>query len=245
MKSPILLQMLVPDQQSTTSERLLHEFRASAELAAFRALNLTEIGNKVLPNMPQALRVECHMDGEITSNNDPPFTMEFYEGDKYFGAISARARLSNNKIWLYDMVYEANIKGFAPYAMRHFVDAFRDFKQLVLATGVMADPKKCKKFQGDDKLTVEQAEHAKLKNFNRLGFQLIEEANQQRMGLPESHNHIRGCRAVFPFNDAETRASVFRNLEMPSDAELSAKIIRLPGRSKYAPQPAIGHKALA
>lgn len=223
VKNSALLKTLQPNEPSTFHEVLMQEFRASADVAAIRAVNLETIGNTSLPGMPKSLRVECHLDDISASSGEQLFTMEFLDGDKIFGAITASMRLADNKIWLYDMVYKANIKGFAPYAIRQFVDTFRDIKQVVLATGVMADPEKCKRVKPDEIEGQQKAEHGKLGHFNRLGFQLIEEATQQRMGMPESHKYIRGCRAVFPFDDSETRAKVFANLNMQSDAGHSSQ----------------------
>ncbi len=205
----------VPEQRPVEPiDKLIRaQFSVAAEVAVHKPVDLEAIGHKALPGIPNALRTEFHFDDSHRPDGEQQFTMEFIEGDEYFGAITARMNVSNGKIRLFDMQYDARkIRGFAPYALRHLIAVFRDVKDLVVSTGVMADLSKLDKVDAEDRLKVIVCEHAKLKNFDAIGFPLIDARTGRRIELPSVDN-LKPCRAVLSFDDEADMDAVSRNLE--------------------------------
>lgn len=202
--------------------KLMEKFRAAAILSVHPKMDLTLLGDvdfaKVLPNISSsAVLLDPYMQGA-----DRTFILEFNSDGRHIGAITANVKVEHGKIQFYNMQYDTQVKGLAPYAMRQLFTILRDVKEVVISTGVMGIIDHSSHLSDQDQKAVEQRELIKLRRFHGIGFQLVDEVTKERLPVPADVHAMVPCRAVFPFNDQATRDAVFEKMRMPSDASAAS-----------------------
>ena len=184
-------------------EALLAQFKDAAQFGVERDVDLTTpvpMLNKMPDNMPSALTAIFKHQSPYKPSAHPQISIEFMQGNKSFGSLSACLMVKPNRIEIFNMEYKRSVVGSSPYALRHMFAVLRHIKGLVISTGPMTEQKKLKPLAG-------------------IGFELIENSSGRLLFIADYPNNegLPACRAVYDGQRAKVRTEIFRNLGLPPD----------------------------
>ncbi|MBY0429268.1 MAG: hypothetical protein K2Q32_08625 [Alphaproteobacteria bacterium] len=117
------------------------------------------------------------------------------EHSTLYGVLSLCVRMTDSSIEMFAAAYEKHIDGYAPYALRHFLAAFKDIQNVRFSTASISF-------------------HNRAEAFSKMGFELfyIKTGKAVDLAALTTKKMIPDCEAVLDFKKAPIKHLVFNRL---------------------------------